>query len=545
FLQSVNERCNFLQGVLGIFYHSTCVPEKVIEVLAHAGLSVSVTSIYNAVNSMSTEMSSRIKQSVRKPFATYADRLGQPETVFQIPVHKTNQIPCRSMKIKQSTTDGNVEVMENLLQQGGIGDPDDESFNAGHDIDMSEHVLLVHGDLLTKERLDTVRDSRRIEDTPKNRLQYVVFLPGLFHYKMACADALWRTYVQPKDGRDDEAALFQHIGVLRPNETGMFASKPGFRRMHDVLHHDLWASMLNCWQIEASRHNPQWTTLEEFAAAEPSWDSIVKVSETIVQKYVAGGTLLRGFRAKPSGERDRRFENQLLRNRDELLYVDLCHAMNSGDIGRVEASFLPWIYIFKAVGKHKYAAQMSQFNTHLKYKYPEGLQKIIRNNLLCNPTGKPHAFRAVDWLVERNNLYTKVIYAGTGPNRTIDHIIKESPLIEVYRNCHVTIENTFHLIHRTIRHSPPDMTKTIQKLAQRITETSPNVFTAGRNVKYSVGDKMAEGIMLVQGEGDMVCQVNDAIKDPICYNQLRPKEVIISHPAFFHLLIPPVLKCLS
>jgi len=29
-------------------------------------------------------------------------------------------------------------------------------------------------------------------------------------------------------------------------------------------------------------------------------------------------------------------------------------------------------------------------------------------NLLCNPTGKPHGFRAVDWVVERNNLYTKV-----------------------------------------------------------------------------------------------------------------------------------------
>ena len=33
---------------------------------------------------------------------------------------------------------------------------------------------------------------------------------------------------------------------------------------------------------------------------------------------------------------------------------------------------------------------------------------IIRMNALCNPTGRPNAFRPVDWLVERNNLYTKV-----------------------------------------------------------------------------------------------------------------------------------------
>ncbi|KAG2129638.1 uncharacterized protein EDB93DRAFT_1243392 [Suillus bovinus] len=95
------------------------------------------------------------------------------------------------MNIKQSTTDGNVEVMENLLRQGGIGDQNSDDFNKDHDIDMSDHILLVHGDLLTKERLDTVGGSRRIETTPKNCLQYVVFLPRLFHYKMACADALF------------------------------------------------------------------------------------------------------------------------------------------------------------------------------------------------------------------------------------------------------------------------------------------------------------------------------------------------------------------
>ncbi|KAG1906351.1 uncharacterized protein F5891DRAFT_1125665 [Suillus fuscotomentosus] len=93
-------------------------------------------------------------------------------------------------------------------------------------------------------------------------------------------------------------------------------------------------------------------------------------------------------------------------------------------------------------------------------------------NLLCNPMGKSLSFCLVDWLVERNNLYTKVIFAGTGPNCTINHIIKQSPLIEVYRNCHITVENTFHLTHCTIRHAQPDMTKTIQRLASCIKEST-------------------------------------------------------------------------
>jgi hypothetical protein len=29
-------------------------------------------------------------------------------------------------------------------------------------------------------------------------------------------------------------------------------------------------------------------------------------------------------------------------------------------------------------------------------------------NILCNPTGKKGEFRALDWIVEHNNLYIKV-----------------------------------------------------------------------------------------------------------------------------------------
>jgi hypothetical protein len=97
------------------------------------------------------------------------------------------------MNIKESTPDGNVEVLESLLRQGGIREPEDNNFDLEKDVNMSEHILLVHGDLLTKERLDTVQDSRSIEATPKRCFQYIIFLPGLFHFKMACADALWRT----------------------------------------------------------------------------------------------------------------------------------------------------------------------------------------------------------------------------------------------------------------------------------------------------------------------------------------------------------------
>ena len=130
--------------------------------------------------------------------------------------------------------------------------------------------------------------------------------------------------------------------------------------MHDTIHHDIWASMLDCWWLEAKVQDSNWASLEDFARLKPSWYLIVEMSESIVEKHVAT-TPVSKARNKTGKERDKIFENQTLCNCDELLYLELSHAMNAGDIGRVEATFLSWIYMFKATGKHKYSSQMLQF----------------------------------------------------------------------------------------------------------------------------------------------------------------------------------------
>jgi hypothetical protein len=262
---------------------------------------------------------------------------------------------------------------------------------------MSEHVLLVHGDLLTKEWLDTVQDSRSIEATPKRCFQYVIFLPGLFHFKMACADALWRTWVQSKDSWIDKNSLFQHIGILRPDDTGKFGTNPGFRRMHDVIHHDIWASILDCWWLEAKVRDSNWASLKDFARSKPSWDLIVEMSESIVEKYVTTTPVISKVRNKTGKERDKIFENQTLRNHDELLYLELSHAMNAGDIGRVEATFLSWIYMFKATGKHKYGSQMLQFMIKMRDVYDIDLQ-CMHISVYCAVTWFSLTEKSYGWI---------------------------------------------------------------------------------------------------------------------------------------------------
>ena len=100
-----------------------------------------------------------------------------------------------------------------------------------------------------------------------------------------------------------------------------------------------------------------------------------------------------------------------------------------------------WIPIFKATGKHKYANNLLEFLTALHFVYPEGLKEVVRNNWLCNPSGKPMGFRGVDWLLERNNLHTKVTYGSSSSNYTLDRIVAESPLIQLYADCKKVVED--------------------------------------------------------------------------------------------------------
>jgi hypothetical protein len=100
----------------------------------------------------------------------------------------------------------------------------------------------------------------------------------------------------------------------------------------------------------------------------------VEMSESIVEKYVTTTSIISKARNKTGKAWDKIFKNQTLCNLDELLYLELSHAMNTGDIGRVEATFLSWIYLFKATGKHKYGSQMLQFMMKMCYIYEVDLQ---------------------------------------------------------------------------------------------------------------------------------------------------------------------------
>jgi len=185
---------------------------------------------------------------------------------------------------------------------------------------------------------------------------------GLFHYQMACADAIWHMFVEPKASHNGVNSLYQQACSVRPYDSGRIGSKPRFRLMHDLVHQCASARMLDCWRVEVTWRDTSVQSLSDYAAQKPSWDAIVDLSYCLATKYLDS-----------SDTADIEVQNNTLILGRLVYYVEICHVMKHGDIGRVEQSFMHWVVVFKSVGKHKYATHIVKMVNDMHYVYPDRL----------------------------------------------------------------------------------------------------------------------------------------------------------------------------
>ncbi|KAG1805966.1 uncharacterized protein BJ212DRAFT_1283060 [Suillus subaureus] len=97
-------------------------------------------------------------------FMQFKDQLHEPELIEGIPVIKTPTIAALAMDVSNSTVAGNIQSVINLLEQGRIMEPD--TFDDPEIPNISEYVVLFHGDLGTGEWLQVVQQCCVIKNTP-------------------------------------------------------------------------------------------------------------------------------------------------------------------------------------------------------------------------------------------------------------------------------------------------------------------------------------------------------------------------------------------
>jgi len=143
--------------------------------------------------------------------------------------------------------------------------------------------------------------------------------------------------------------------------------------MHQLISYDGICCRIDCWRVEAQKHNINCTDLEVFATLEPSYKELQVMANSLAWDYVANYKI-QCMQNKSAGECDQQHENGLLLNKYALLYEELSYAINIGDISRLETCLVTWILVFKATGKHKYTNTMLEFLCNVHFVYPEGLK---------------------------------------------------------------------------------------------------------------------------------------------------------------------------
>lgn len=105
---------------------------------------------------------------------------------------------------------------------------------------------------------------------------------------MACADAMWRIFIHPLNARHDETSVMHDVAKLRPKETGIITSNPGFRRMHQIIGHAGICRRLDCWRVEVAHRDSRHGTLDDFATSHPSFNDLKELSQHLARQYIAG-----------------------------------------------------------------------------------------------------------------------------------------------------------------------------------------------------------------------------------------------------------------
>ena len=145
--------------------------------------------------------------------------------------------------------------------------------------------------------------------------------------------------------------------------------------MHEVIIHEGTGLRLDAWRTEVRKRG--WKSLEDFALSEPSLETLRSIADHLALYYVAGTSAevdIYKLRDEPKRMRDQQRENMLLAHKYFLLYEETLHAINHGDIGRLETLFIPWIPIFQSTGKHKYAAHLVKYLNDVHWIYPKDLR---------------------------------------------------------------------------------------------------------------------------------------------------------------------------
>ncbi|KAF7348155.1 hypothetical protein MSAN_01768400 [Mycena sanguinolenta] len=358
-------------------------------------------------------------------------------------------------------------------------------------------LMFTDGDLLTDSLIDKIESARRNSDGEIEGMKASVRRFGLFHAKMAGARLVVNEHWGQPNSVWPGSLWWEHNKLLKrkPMTAGWKAKKATpWKPSHELLQISLAAHVKDGFRIHCNQDD-----LDEWAATATLCE-FEAVAERVHYKLFSTAALDK-LRALRPELRDITHENVILLNRDALFYIEFVSAIKKGDIGRVVNVLRVWMVMMRSnKTMPRYADTIFETLARID-RYDPVLKKFFLHNWLVNLVGRAYSFKEVDLLQEHQNFWAKIIYNAKGVNRSWEWLSMITVCIFTLRETMRTVQKSFDIPAYGERHTVPDMTAEVQKLADALRDEKiqeyvvncPANDTSNSNAVTPVRDLLEEG----------------------------------------------------
>ncbi|KAJ7929449.1 hypothetical protein B0H13DRAFT_2228509 [Mycena leptocephala] len=231
---------------------------------------------------------------------------------------------------------------------------------------------------------------------------------------------------------------------------------------HELIHISLPAHIVDGFRIYCG-HNK----LEEWAKAATT-EEFNRVAKIVFDKLFSTRVV---DELRTREERDITLENAILYNRDALFYIEFIQAIKKGDIGRVLNVLSIWMVMMRTPKTMpRYADAMFETLVRLR-NFPPKLRELFLYDWL---------FKPVDLLQEHQNFWAKIIYTAKGTNKSWEWLSMITVCIFTLRDAMRTVQTAFNIPAYGEKHKTPEITAEVALLVEALMVEKIQTFVARR-----------------------------------------------------------------
>ncbi|KAK7026366.1 hypothetical protein R3P38DRAFT_3395839 [Favolaschia claudopus] len=349
------------------------------------------------------------------------------------PGYKTQEFVLRTTKIDEGTTEGTIQVNENIyLEQLEYGI---------HDLD--DIAVPSYNDQKTNALIRAAQLQRRHDLSAILRLDHLQLAPGFFHTELNLSWMILRTH---RGNGADLGSLQYFIGLLAKTRLG--SDKPDFETLVSLL--------------------------MQVLTVETGMPLLLDVAGRIYDKYASGI-----MDPSSSSNSDHTFRNFQLLMRDTLIFYNLQNAISSGDFGRVEILLGTLTMMFTGGGCPHYKTELLYFLQNLRKVWPESFANVMRDNALITTSG--HGYVGVDKNIEFNINFQKNFFAAKGVHASWDMLSDLAPNVPLLRRLKTQLGQFLGAPWQGTHHSKVDTSALVSKVKSKVQEHQLHLpFVRGR-----------------------------------------------------------------